>query len=103
MLDITSIERVGLGSTPPPPSSARPLQVGCLRCGKKGDWYMVHRHVWLQALPKYQEVKAANPDVCIELCFDCLAKRLGRALTIADFTDANVNNGIRLGYWLGKG
>jgi hypothetical protein len=72
--------------------------LGCFDCKKKCANYMVEPSVWRQAFPNYAEVKSCNRDVFVELCFDCLSRRLGRALTLTDFSDAPVNEGMRLGY-----
>jgi hypothetical protein len=46
---------------------------------------MVHDHVWQAAgMP-------AEPALAAYLCIGCLENRLGRELTGADFTDADVN------------
>jgi hypothetical protein len=58
----------------------------CLDCGVDTDaideYYMVHDEVWLQAAP----------DGKGQLCIGCLEERLGRTLTAADFTIAEVNS-----------
>jgi hypothetical protein len=73
---------------------------------------MVHDEVWLAAWPTYPEERRAliraNKGVPgarthLLLCFDCLSKRLGRPLRIADFDlDVPINAGIRLGIVLGR-
>ncbi|MCX5045180.1 hypothetical protein OG921_18600 [Aldersonia sp. NBC_00410] len=58
----------------------------CLDCGVDTDaideYYMVHDALWREA--------AAGERA--QLCIDCLEARLGRTLTAADFTDAEVNS-----------
>lgn len=74
---------------------------GCFDCRKNTCAnYMVEPSVWRQAFPNYAEVKSCNRDLFVELCFDCLSRRLGRSLTLNDFSDAPVNEGVRLGYRL---
>jgi len=71
----------------------------CTDCGKNtskiNEYYMVHDSVWGAA---NMETNAAfeqgltnirRPDGM--LCVGCLENRLGRQLTPADFTDAEVN------------
>lgn len=55
--------------------------------------YMVHRDIWkLSGL--------GSRDGC--LCIPCLEARIGRKLTIHDFTSAAINNPIRYGLQLGE-
>lgn len=103
----------------------------CVDCGGYGGDYMVRHEVWLAAWPDYEEVRAKlapelrarverldqnavrrAPDGetpkshgrgYLLLCCDCLEKRLGRELTIADFDlRIPVNTGIAFGFRLGK-
>lgn len=57
----------------------------CLDCkvhtGKIGNYYMVHDSLWESVVPEGDGM----------LCFNCLAKRTGRDITVADLTDAPVN------------
>ena len=55
----------------------------CMDCGKDTfyEYYMVYSRVW----------KKANPKVKGKLCIKCLEKRLGRKLTVNDFTKVKVN------------
>jgi len=99
----------------------------CFDCGQIADGYMVHRYVWNVAWPDYIErtrertqkfrkwkaefeVENEQPPLKLHikqwreknwkhlvLCFGCLETRLGRNLTIDDFTEVNSNRGIRLG------
>lgn len=46
-----------------------------------GEYYMVHNELWDKAYPEHDGM----------LCIACLEKRVGRALTRDDFTDALVN------------
>lgn len=55
----------------------------CIDCGQRAERYMVHDHIWPLA-PHGGE-----------LCFLCLARRLGRVLTPADFTDAPINRRVQ--------
>lgn len=64
----------------------------CADCGMKtgirGEWYIVHDHVWEQAWPNSETTLAATGAefMCDELlCVGCLERRLGRRLTPADF------------------
>lgn len=65
---------------------------------------MLHDAVWVQAMPNYKEVSAAlraqfpsrgerhtDPRSSVQLCFDCVEKRLGRPLTDDDFPLVPVN------------
>lgn len=57
-------------------------------CGTRGcvnrvEPYMIKDHLWNQ-------IRRRNQFVCLS----CVEKRLGRKLTIADFTDAPINFGI---------
>lgn len=67
---------------------ARPPQT-CFDCGRDvgsrglNEAYMIHNALWDGELGLDNTV-----DV---LCVECLEKRLGRALTPADFTDAPIN------------
>lgn len=38
----------------------------------------------------------ANPDIDGQLCISCLERRLGRTLTVADFSDRRVNTSATL-------
>jgi hypothetical protein len=65
----------------------------CGDCGRptlpradRSEWYMVHKHVWLDAQPWND-----HGGVVGYLCVGCLERRLGRRLGPADFTDAPVN------------
>ena len=57
-----------------------------VRRGQPSEWYMVHDCVWQAAgMP-------AEADLTRYLCIGCLENRLGRQLTAADFTGADVNS-----------
>jgi hypothetical protein len=58
---------------------------GCVDCGSSHDYYVVADDTW--------EAAALDPDAFC--CLPCLERRLGRPLTIGDFTLAPVN---RLAY-----
>lgn len=57
----------------------------CLDCqvntSEIGEYYMVWDEVWYQAVPDGKGM----------LCFSCLETRIGRSLTIQDFTGAPIN------------
>jgi hypothetical protein len=55
----------------------------CLDCRNEcnEEYYMVHDALWL----------TANPTVNGMLCIGCLEERLGRILTLDDFTDVPIN------------
>jgi hypothetical protein len=56
-----------------------------MKTGIRGEWYLVHDHVWEQA---WSNSKTTNSTefFCDELlCVGCLEKRLDRQLTPADF------------------
>jgi len=65
----------------------------CLDCGEDDVGYMVHKDIWREA---------GMPFNRGFLCPCCLEKRLGRLLTLDDFPDAPINEGIRFGYRLAK-
>lgn len=61
---------------------------------------MVHNRVWAEAFPDYPTVKRSFrytpiPARFVNLCLECLTRRLGRPLTPGDFTDAPINEGLR--------
>jgi len=65
----------------------------CDECGidtktSTEPFYFVHDEIWVEA--------GMVPDTRGFLCLGCLAKRLGRALTPADFPDVAINRGRRL-------
>lgn len=77
---------------------------GCLDCHTfKTPWYIVRDSIWKEAIPNYNEIKKSNPpEHPIELCFDCLEKRLGRQLTIDDFDlTKNINTSLLFGFMMG--
>lgn len=67
-------------------------EVPCAHCGKnyRGN-YMVLAKVWKRVMPSDEG----------HLHLECLEKKLGRALTQADFTKAPVNDGVRFGFLRG--
>ncbi len=69
-------------------SLTRPLDMRCSSCCCDPEYYMVHDHVWQQATAEWP---------ASFLCFCCLEIRIGRRLTIADFTHAPINRPIRWG------
>lgn len=69
----------------------------CQRCGQKlaaTDHYMVTRQVWRE--------EAGLPARNCLMHVHCLQAHLGRALTVADFTDVPVNANILFGYGLAR-
>lgn len=65
----------------------------CLSCGEKCvDHYMVHNPLWKSVIPIGLGL----------LHLRCLETELGRKLTLEDFTDAPVNDGIRFGFERGS-
>ena len=65
----------------------------CAECGRDAlDSYMVYDFVWLLVMPSKHGL----------LHLECLERRLGRPLTLADFTAAPVNNVLRFGVALGR-
>lgn len=64
----------------------------CVHCGEglRGDYYMVTDEVWALAEVPMQS----------QLHLECLEERIGRPLTIADFTDCPVNRLIHFGHSL---
>lgn len=78
-----------------------PKIIGCYFCSDISCLYMVKDDVWFKAWPSYSKDKAANRGKVMEMCFNCLENKLGRPLTIDDFTNAPVNEGIRLGFEMG--
>lgn len=93
----------------------RSLVIGCCHdCGKASPYYMAREDTWLAAWPTYDSDRARlllattearkerGSRFCLELCFACLEKRLGRALTLKDFSAHSANDPIRFGYRLGR-
>lgn len=58
-----------------------------------GEYYMVERHVWLEAVPpKFENPHCPLVDhVPKYLCISCLESRLGRRLTPMDFMLVSMN------------
>lgn len=84
----------------------------CFDCLKHCCGYMVTPAVWKKAWPKqdvHQQVLMFKTKVrsisyephCI-LCFRCLQQRLARKLKIEDFLALPINEGIFLGFEIGK-
>jgi hypothetical protein len=69
---------------------------GCAICGLRVDAcdfaWMVRPDVWAAA-------SLCRGDICH---LSCLAARLGRELTIADFPDVPLNNILRFGFEMGQ-
>jgi len=79
----------------------------CYDCGKCSCMYMVHDELWQKAWPEYRELRAElvpkySFRIFLCLCLECLEVRIKRPLLISDFTPAPINDGIRIGYTLGK-
>ena len=59
----------------------------CNDCGvltaEIGEWYMLRGDVWRSAVPEARELN----DESGYLCVGCMEARLGRELTLADFTE----------------
>lgn len=72
---------------------------GCMEC-RRIDLYMVRDEVWMTAVPNYFRLRPSRrrEDLLTNLCLRCLEKRLGRPLTLQDFTDTEVNDPIRFGW-----
>ena len=64
----------------------------CADCSERYTTpYMVHDEVWRQAVGR---------NTRLIICFRCLRKRLGRALTLQDFPPRPVNELLYLGWHL---
>lgn len=74
----------------------RRVDIRCHDCRGLYSIYMVYDGIWHEAL----KTKKALQTIRV-LCLGCLERRLGRPLTIENFTWAPVNDGIRLGHALG--
>jgi hypothetical protein len=65
----------------------------CVHCGRDGfDLYMVHDEVW----------RAVGMSSIGFLHLPCLEVLLGRQLTLADFTEARVNETVRWAWLAGR-
>lgn len=65
----------------------------CAECGKDIYLpYMVEDRVWRRVMP----------NGAGHLHFECLEKRLGRLLTVDDFSDVRVNDPLKFGFKLGQ-
>ena len=62
--------------------------------------YMVRESIWKEVFPDYLAVRQQKirrkGDWAVVLCPECLSKRLGRPLTPDDFTNAPINDWLRL-------
>ena len=58
-----------------------------MKTGIRGEWYIVHDHVWQQAWPGAEWLAGESADFMCEeiLCVGCLEKGIGRQLTPDDF------------------
>lgn len=79
----------------------QPKRIGCFICKIKCPSYMVTDRIWKAVWPTYKQDKKSHPGIYLELCFACLRERLFRPLTIDDFTDSPINDGVRVGFELG--
>lgn len=70
----------------------------CYDCSHYPPSYMVLDEVWERAVPDYREQRKSRR---FNLCFSCLESRLGRELTVRDFQEVPVNQGIFFGYLMG--
>ena len=96
------------------PVNTKNYAMYCHDCGGCDPYYNVYDHIWALAMPEYPTLKARKrrefPSIngkrdfrdYVGLCFTCLESRLGRPLTLEDFTNRPVNDGIRFGFQLGK-
>lgn len=80
----------------------------CHDCGGYAQ-YMVRGEIWGQAFPDYAQVRVQLIERLdrrfkgLDLCFSCLAIRLGRVLTIEDFDlTIPVNSAVVFGIQLGR-
>ena len=79
----------------------------CYDCYSLHGSYMVKPEVWHRAWPESAALRvrlqALFPArVHLDLCLNCLVLRLGRDLTLNDFTDAPINDVIVLAYTMGR-
>lgn len=84
----------------------------CFDCLGPASAFMVHDSVWDAAWPnskpqrrvmrRQAEERGLTKQARQLLCFDCFEKRLGRRLTIEDFTKVSLNDGVRIGYRMGS-
>lgn len=79
----------------------RPKRV-CLECGEWPSEYMLEHDIWMQAVPDPAVRLDKEKPGGVHLCLACVPKRLGRDLTLDDFSDAPLNNPIRVGFALGR-
>lgn len=87
-------------------------QFNCWDCKEACGDYMVKTAVWEAAMPEYARIKremkakfAGTPEefrITVRLCVRCLGVRLKRALLPEDFTDARINDMLRLGVSMGR-
>ena len=71
----------------------------CMDCEQYGHGWMVTDEVWEEICE--DEGWSPNNPYAIYCC-ECAEKRLGRKLTIEDFTDVPINRALRFGYELGR-
>lgn len=96
-MDREERQKVGTGLA----KAKQPKQfIGCFDCKRKCPSYMVRNEVWMSAWPTYKKDKIST-EIYLELCLACLRERLNRPLTIDDFTDSPINDGVRVGFELG--
>lgn len=83
----------------------------CWDCKRGCGDFMVKSSVWKMAMPEYEKLRremrvkwggtSEEFRVTIRLCVGCLSVRLGRILLPEDFTDAAVNDVVRVGVSMG--
>ena len=75
----------------------------CCGCGKSYRWYMVRDSVWDSAWPEAEEDRLRAAELLeVEpcyltcgLCLKCLKRKLGRDLTLRDFSRFPINKWVR--------
>jgi hypothetical protein len=71
----------------------------CVDCLEYGHGWMCSDEVWAEIATAHGSDPA---DPYFILCCKCAEKRLGRPLTIENFTDVPINRPLRFGHELGK-
>ena len=72
------------------PNATPPHHI-CDGCGDFNNPYMLKNPVWRQIMPSKRGF----------LCLGCVAERLGRPLTLLDFTETPINRPIFVAYEMG--
>jgi hypothetical protein len=60
-------------------------------CGGSWDFFKLKNRVWLSIMPRNGL-----------LCLACVEKKLGRPLTLDDFTNDQINRPLRVGYRMAR-